>query len=109
LHYGGDWQTLARRLETQGAEQLHPSYPYTLAEIGWWVEETQAATVEDILRRRLPLELANLKASHGAAPAVARELGRIYNWQPMDVDWNAASYQMHTERVAETAGLPTFS
>lgn len=54
------------------AQTIHPQYPYTLAEVKWFVQHEMALTVEDILARRTRLLFLDAPAAIDAAPGVAR-------------------------------------
>ncbi|MDV6331259.1 glycerol-3-phosphate dehydrogenase/oxidase [Asticcacaulis sp. 201] len=86
--YGSD---LREVLALDGAQTaLHPSLPYSEAEIRWAVRCEQARTVEDVLARRLRALLLDARASMATAPRVAEimaeELGRDDVWQVRQVE-----------------------
>jgi glycerol-3-phosphate dehydrogenase len=73
-YYGSD-QPLIEQLKQENPQwgaALHPSLPYTFAEIIWAVREEQCQTLEDALSRRTRAVLLDTKAALEAAPAVAR-------------------------------------
>jgi glycerol-3-phosphate dehydrogenase len=65
-------------------ERLHPSFPYTHAEVLFAVRYEMACTVEDVLARRVRLLFLDAQAALQAAPKVAeliaRELGKDEAW-----------------------------
>ncbi len=67
------------------SEPLHPSLPYTAAEVIWAVRHEMARTVEDVLARRTRALFLNAKAAWEMAPQVAslmaKELGRDSAWE----------------------------
>lgn len=71
------------------AAPLHPSYPYTWAEILYAIRYEMAQTAEDLLARRTRLLLLDAAAAIGLAPAVAaymrRELGKTQDWEQAQV------------------------
>jgi glycerol-3-phosphate dehydrogenase len=71
------------------AEPLHPSLPYTAAEVIWAAREEMARTVEDVLARRTRALFLNAGAASAMAPRVAalmaRELGRDEAWQAGEI------------------------
>lgn len=71
-------------------ETLHPSLPYTGAEVIWAVREEMARTVEDVLARRTRALLLGARASIEAAPRVAAlmasELGKNDAWVKQAVE-----------------------
>ncbi len=68
---------------------LHPLYPYTQAEVIWFVRNEMAQTVEDVLARRIRLLLLDAKAAVEAAPLVAalmqKELNQTKEWKDAQV------------------------
>jgi glycerol-3-phosphate dehydrogenase len=70
-------------------ERLHPSLPYTSAEVIWAVREEMALTVEDVLARRTRALFLDARAAVEMAPSVAeilaRELGRNDEWRRAQV------------------------
>ena len=67
------------------AAPLHPSLPYTGAEVVWAARHEMARTVEDVLSRRTRMLLLDARASVEAAPLAASllagELGRDEEWR----------------------------
>ncbi|WP_394758403.1 glycerol-3-phosphate dehydrogenase/oxidase [Flavobacterium sp.] len=53
------------------AEILHPNYPYTKAEVVWFIQNEMAQTIEDILARRIRLLFIDAKAAIETAPIIA--------------------------------------
>ena len=72
------------------AAPLHPSLPYTGAEVVWAARYEMAQTVEDVLARRTRALFLNARAALEMAPAAAAlmagELG-------LDAAWQAAQLQ----------------
>ena len=72
------------------SEKIHAMYPYTQAEIKWFVEKEMAITVEDILARRLRLLFLDAKAAMEAAPLVAKMLtaltGKDAQWEQQQLE-----------------------
>jgi glycerol-3-phosphate dehydrogenase len=85
--------------------KLHPSLPYTEAEIVWAARNEMARTVEDVLSRRLRALMLDAAAARAAAPRaaalMAAELGR-------DEPWQAEQMQAFDE-LARGYGLTTGS
>jgi len=85
--YGSDALAIQELVsqDPRNAEQLHPSLPYTVAEVVWAVREEMARTLDDVLARRTRALFLNARAARAMAPAVgrimARELGRDEVWQ----------------------------
>jgi glycerol-3-phosphate dehydrogenase len=90
--YGADAIAIQQMMETDIslAEKIHAMYPYTQAEIKWFVEKEMAITVEDILARRLRLLFLDAKAALEAAPLVAKMLtaltGNDAQWEQQQLE-----------------------
>ena len=84
--YGSDAELIREMIAAEPAlgERLHPSFPYTLAEVLFAVRHELACTVEDVLARRVRLLFLDATAALEAAPKVAalmaRELGKDKAW-----------------------------
>lgn len=63
---------------------IHPTYPYTEAEVIWAIREEMAVKLEDILSRRIRLLILDAQAASESAPKVAKlmanELGKNDQW-----------------------------
>ncbi|HEV3331612.1 MAG TPA: FAD-dependent oxidoreductase [Bryobacteraceae bacterium] len=85
--YGSDAPALQQLMKARAglAEPLHPSLPYTGAEVVWAAREEMACTVEDVLARRTRALFLNARAAIEMAPRVAdllaRELNRGEEWK----------------------------
>ena len=77
--YGSDAVAIEQMMvpDISLAEKIHPSYPYTKAEIKWFIENEMAITLEDILARRLRLLFLDAQAAIEAAPVAARMLSSL--------------------------------
>jgi len=90
--YGSDAVAIRELQESNAryAQQLHPDYAFTAAEVVWAVRHEMARTVEDVLSRRIRILLLNAKAAatmaRPAAALMAQELGRDAAWQEEQVD-----------------------
>ncbi len=84
--YGSDASIIRSMMVSDPSlsERLHPSFPYTLAEVVFAVRHEMACTVEDVLARRVRLLFLDANAALQAAPNVAemmaKELGRDKAW-----------------------------
>lgn len=90
--YGSDAEAI-RALAASSpelADRLHPSLPYTAAEIVWACREEMARTVDDALSRHTRALLLNARAAIEIAPRVAQlmaeELGHDAAWQAQQVE-----------------------
>src|SRR5690606_15621508 len=78
--YGTELPEMEALLQQHGAEPLAAGFPYTQADVRFAVRHSQAFTIEDILARRIRLEIEDLRAARAAAPAVAKLLADAYDW-----------------------------
>lgn len=71
--------------DPEGAQPIHPEFPYLQAEVRWGARMEMARTVEDVLSRRTRALLLHAQASIEAAPLVARllaqELKKSAEWE----------------------------
>ncbi|MBF4472363.1 glycerol-3-phosphate dehydrogenase/oxidase [Flavobacterium sp. HJJ] len=76
--YGTDSKSILELQENEPElkEKLHPNYDYTLAEVAWAVRKEMAATVEDVLARRVRLLFLDARAAITCADKVARLLAK---------------------------------
>lgn len=87
---GGRWaqfgvpDTVASDYERRFPGTLHPDLPYSMAIVGYVIEEEMPNTLDDVLSRRLRAVRLNAKAALEAAPTVADLMGGI---QKRDQSW----------------------
>ena len=90
--YGSDGdRILALQNENpEYAENLHPAFDFTVAEVVWAVREEMAMTVDDVLARRVRALYLDARASKEMAPKVAhimaQELGKDEAWEKAQVE-----------------------
>jgi glycerol-3-phosphate dehydrogenase len=95
--YGSDAVEIQQLMETDITltERIHSRYPYTKAEIIWFIENEMAITLEDLLARRLRLLFLDANAAMEAAPIVAKILasqtGKDIQWEQNQIN---AFYQL---------------
>ena len=84
------------------SEPLHPSLPYTPADVVWGARHEAARTVEDVLCRRTRVLFLDARVAMEMAPRVAgllaAELGRDPAWQSEQIEQFrslASSYMLH--------------
>lgn len=93
--YGSDAleiRDLVRRLPALG-EPLHPSLPYTAAEVVWAVEAEMARTVDDVLARRTRALFLNARAATEMAPRVAELMAGILGWDSAHAAAEVAAFR----------------
>lgn len=76
------------------SEKIHPSYPYTKAEVVFCIKNEMAITIEDVLARRIRLLFLDAGAAMQAAPVVAT-LFREYTSK--SEDWEYGQLQIFTD------------
>ncbi len=76
--YGSDTPAIKKMIEEDIslAEKIHPQYPYTKAEVLWFIQKEMAITVEDVLARRIRLLFLDANAAIEAALAVANIMAK---------------------------------
>lgn len=84
--YGIDAKNIRKLIEQNYdlAATIHVDYPYTKAEVIWFVKNEMAQTVEDILARRIRLLFLDAKAAIDCAPIVASLLAKEKN---KSIEW----------------------
>jgi glycerol-3-phosphate dehydrogenase len=92
MPYGSDAPAIQDLIRTDPSlgERLHPSLPYTAAEILWTTRTEMARTVEDVLARRTRALFLNARAACDMAPRTAvlmqNVLGRNEAWSEFQVE-----------------------
>ena len=84
--YGADANAIKQMMEEDIllSKKIHLSYPYTMAEVKWVIQNEMAITIEDVLARRIRLLFLDAKAAMEAAPLVATMLGPLTG---NDAEW----------------------
>jgi glycerol-3-phosphate dehydrogenase len=90
--------TLGRRVVSE--------HPMIRAEVAYAVREELAATIEDILARRLGVQFYSWRAAREAAPATGAILGAELGWAPEQTKSAVDAYVSHINRLFDLAGLP---
>jgi glycerol-3-phosphate dehydrogenase len=85
---------------------LVPGLPHIRAEAVFSIRKELAQTIEDILARRLGLQLYDWRASLHAAPAVAELLARELRWSPDAQRQAVAAYTGKINGFLTALGLP---
>lgn len=85
--YGSDAFKIKELIQQDGtlAAPIHPNYPYTKAEVIWFIHNEMAETLEDILARRIRLLFLDAQAAIESASVVAsiltKEKNKTETWQ----------------------------
>jgi glycerol-3-phosphate dehydrogenase len=76
------------------------------AEVIYSTRHEMAMTLEDVLARRIGLELYDWRLAMEAAPAVAELMGPELGWTRAEATREVDAYQSKVRHLLETAGLP---
>ena len=87
------------------AAPIVPDFPAVRAQVIYSARAEMAMTIEDILFRRLGLQLYSWRSAIHAAPAVATLLGRALGWSPDQSRSAAREYEAKINRLLMLAGL----
>lgn len=79
--YGSDAVYIEELIEKDSSlsEKIHQNYPYTKAEVVWFIHNEMAQTIEDVLARRIRLLFLDANAAIESAPVIATILAKIKN------------------------------
>jgi len=92
--------------DAEFARPIVPGYPAIRAEVVYAVRHEMAITIEDVLARRIGLQLHSWRDAITAAPVVAALMGAELHW---DVDVETLAETQYVERInylLDSAGLP---
>ena len=89
--YGARLGALIELASERGAERLHPGLPWIIAQVDFAVEQEMARTVDDVLRRRLPIALGPHRRDPEVIRRVAERMGVL-------LGWDSAAKRDHLER-----------
>ena len=94
--YGADAKAIKEMIKEDDslAEKIHPSYPFTKAEIQWIAENEMPVNIEDVLARRLRLLFLDAKAAIEVAPIVASMMAKITG---KNKKWEETQMEMFNE------------
>jgi len=95
--YGTELPEMEALLKEFGTQPLASGFPYTQADVRFAIQYSQALTIEDVLARRIRLEIEDLRAARSAAPAVAKLLAQAYDWPTDYMLDQIAAYQARVD------------
>jgi len=91
--YGSRCHDLMKLIAERGAGgRLHPELPWVGAQVDFAVEQELARSVEDVLRRRLPIALGPYRRDASIIKRVADRMGALLNWDTGMRDEHIARY-----------------
>jgi len=100
------WKVLEVSLEDRGlAEPILPGRPPLQAEVVYCVRKELAATIEDVLARRLGVQFYSWREAIHAAPVVGSLMAKELNWPNDQANSAIASYIRKINHFLEQAGL----
>jgi glycerol-3-phosphate dehydrogenase len=94
------------RANPELAQPIVPGYSPLRAEIIYAACEEMAMSIEDVLSRRIGLQLLSWKAARDAAPLTAALLGKELCWDAAFERNEVKTYQDKITRMLQIAGLP---
>ena len=96
---------LAKADPTLG-QRVVSAHPMIRAEVIYAAREELAATIEDVLARRLGVQFYSWRTAREAAPAVGVLLGAELGWSADQIASSVDAYAAHINRLLDLAGLP---
>jgi glycerol-3-phosphate dehydrogenase len=110
-HLASKFGTAAERivsLENESAELMQPivaGYPAIWAEVVYAIRHEMAATVEDVLARRIGLQLFSWRDAIEAAPTIGLLLAKEMDWSTHQTRTAVTEYRAKIDRYLTMAGL----
>ena len=96
-------ETLA---DPAAARRLVPTLPYRRGEVPYAAVHEMAATMDDVLRRRVPIAFRAADGGVGASDDVAAMMGAVLGWTPAETADAHACYRAGIEREQTRRRLP---
>jgi len=91
--YGSRADALLDLIAQRGAgNRLHPDLPWVEAQVDFAVEQELARTVEDVLRRRLPIALGPHRHDAAITRTVAERMGALLGWDADALEESVSRY-----------------
>jgi glycerol-3-phosphate dehydrogenase len=87
------------------AEPIIEGYPAIRAEVIYAIRQEMAATIEDILARRIGLQLYSWRRAMDAAPGVGLLMAKELNWSTSVMDAAINGYVGKIRHLVDSAGL----
>jgi glycerol-3-phosphate dehydrogenase len=81
------------------AERVEPGRPYLMAELAYAVREEMAATLGDLLIRRMPVAFETRDHGRAAARRIAAPVARSLGWSAVEMRAAIAEYDAEVERM----------
>ena len=91
--YGSRFGALLEMIADRNAGgRLHAELPWVVAQVDFAVEQELARTLEDVLRRRLPIALGPYRRDEAIIRAVADRMGGLLGWDAATRNGQIAAY-----------------
>ena len=87
-------------------EHIIPEHPMIKAEVVYAIREELAATIEDVLARRLGVQFFTWRGARDAAATVGAILGAELGWDDDQTQSSVNAYVSYVNRLLDLAGLP---
>lgn len=94
------------KVEASLGERIISEHPMIRAEVVYAVREELAATIEDLLARRVGVQFYSWRSAREAAPVVGAILGAELGWSDDQIQSAVNAYVSHINRLLDLAGLP---
>jgi glycerol-3-phosphate dehydrogenase len=94
------------KVDASLGERIIAEHPMIRAEVAYAVREELAATVEDVLARRVGVQFSSWRSARDAAPVVGAILGAELGWNDDQIQSAVNAYVSHINRLLDLAGLP---
>jgi len=94
------------KVDASLGERIISEHPMIRAEVVYAVREELAATVEDVLARRVGVQFYSWRSAREAAPEVGAILGAELGWNDDQIQAAVEAYVSHINRLLDLAGLP---
>ena len=94
------------KVDASLGERIISEHPMIRAEVVYAVREELAATIEDVLARRVGVQFYSWRSAREAAPVVGAILGAELGWTDDQIQSAVNAYVSHINRLLDLAGLP---
>jgi glycerol-3-phosphate dehydrogenase len=102
--YGSRCDELMALIAKRGlGGRLHPELPWVGAQVDFAVEQELARSVDDVLRRRLPIALGPYRHDESIIRNVAERMGALLNWDAATRDDHIARYTSPSSTIPTRA------
>ena len=93
------------RVDESLGQHIIPDHPMTKAEVVYAIREELAATIEDVLARRLGVQFYSWRGARDAAATVGAILAAELGWNDDQMQSSVNDYVSYIDRLLDLAGL----